>query len=343
MKAFRVESLQSLHRVHFVNEDLTENFFLADTHRERFVAASKQYARRGWVVRVGRADRARRGGLLRRGRAGPCVRPRGQHPHGQLLRLPGGRRRLSLPDEDRRDRVHRGRRAPGRQVRRPAPLRGRPRSGAELERPAAQPPGRGAQAGRRSSTPASWPLPTPSSPGSSCPDGASTRSRPRPSASASPRATARPCSSTCARRGSRTTSWSSPDWSARAAGSTTASAAGCSGRSADASGDTIGFGARRIFDDDRIDAKYLNTPRLTDLQEVDRALRHRPGPARDRPCVPGRHRRGLHRRDGLSPLRRLHRRGHVRHRVRRRPRAGAAPLPARPRGVPRRGDLHLRR
>jgi len=25
-------------------------------------------------------------------------------------------------------------------------------------------------------------------------------------------------------------------------------------------GDTIGFGARRIFDDDRIDAKYLNTP-----------------------------------------------------------------------------------
>jgi DNA primase len=28
----------------------------------------------------------------------------------------------------------------------------------------------------------------------------------------------------------------------------------------DSSGDTIGFGARRIFDDDRVDAKYLNTP-----------------------------------------------------------------------------------
>ncbi len=28
----------------------------------------------------------------------------------------------------------------------------------------------------------------------------------------------------------------------------------------EASGETIGFGARRIFDDDRIDAKYLNTP-----------------------------------------------------------------------------------
>ncbi len=31
----------------------------------------------------------------------------------------------------------------------------------------------------------------------------------------------------------------------------------------DASGDTIGFGARRIFDDDRIEAKYLNTPETT--------------------------------------------------------------------------------
>ena len=28
----------------------------------------------------------------------------------------------------------------------------------------------------------------------------------------------------------------------------------------DSSGDTIGFGARRIFEDDRIEAKYLNTP-----------------------------------------------------------------------------------
>lgn len=31
----------------------------------------------------------------------------------------------------------------------------------------------------------------------------------------------------------------------------------------EASGDTIGFGARRIFDDDRIDAKYLNTSETT--------------------------------------------------------------------------------
>ncbi|WP_246416596.1 DNA primase [Nocardioides luti] len=39
-----------LHRVHFVNEDLTESFFLLDAHRDRFVSATKQYARRGWVV-----------------------------------------------------------------------------------------------------------------------------------------------------------------------------------------------------------------------------------------------------------------------------------------------------
>ncbi len=31
----------------------------------------------------------------------------------------------------------------------------------------------------------------------------------------------------------------------------------------DTSGDTLGFGARRLFDDDRIEAKYLNTPETT--------------------------------------------------------------------------------
>ncbi len=48
----------------------------------------------------------------------------------------------------------------------------------------------------------------------------------------------------------------------------------------DAIGDTIGFGARRIFDDDRIEAKYLNTSETADLQEEPGALRHRPGPPR---------------------------------------------------------------
>jgi DNA primase len=39
-----------LHRVHLVAEDLRENFFLLDTHRTRFVATEKLFSRRGWVV-----------------------------------------------------------------------------------------------------------------------------------------------------------------------------------------------------------------------------------------------------------------------------------------------------
>ena len=38
-------------RIHFVNEDLTEEFFLLDHHRLRFSSSPKAYARRGWVVR----------------------------------------------------------------------------------------------------------------------------------------------------------------------------------------------------------------------------------------------------------------------------------------------------
>ena len=111
----------------------------------------------------------------------------------------------------------------------------------------------------------------------------------------------------------------------------------------DASGDAIGFGARRIFDDDRIEAKYLNTSetpiykKSQVLYGIDLARREI---AR---VVAGRRRRGLHRRDGLPPRRRGHRGRDLRHRLRRRARPGAAPVPARPRGVPRRGDLHLRR
>ena len=41
----------SILRIHFVNEDLTEEFFLLDQHRIRFAASPKAFARRGWVVR----------------------------------------------------------------------------------------------------------------------------------------------------------------------------------------------------------------------------------------------------------------------------------------------------
>jgi DNA primase len=40
----------SLFRIHFVNEDLTEEFFLLDQHRLRFSSSTKAFARRGWVV-----------------------------------------------------------------------------------------------------------------------------------------------------------------------------------------------------------------------------------------------------------------------------------------------------
>ncbi|WGY03988.1 DNA primase [Nocardioides sp. QY071] len=39
-----------LFRIHLVNEDLEEDFFLLDSHRRRFVDAHKAFARRGWVV-----------------------------------------------------------------------------------------------------------------------------------------------------------------------------------------------------------------------------------------------------------------------------------------------------
>ncbi|WP_246004975.1 DNA primase [Nocardioides marmorisolisilvae] len=50
--------MSDIFRVHLVNEDLTSEFFLIPTHQERFDAANKQFARRGWVVQsVERTDR----------------------------------------------------------------------------------------------------------------------------------------------------------------------------------------------------------------------------------------------------------------------------------------------
>ena len=70
----------------------------------------------------------------------------------------------------------------------------------------------------------------------------------------------------------------------------------------DSSGDTIGFGARRIFDDDRIEAKYLNTPETSIYKKSQVLYGTRPGAPRHRPLVAGGRGRGLHRRDGLPPL-----------------------------------------
>jgi DNA primase len=40
----------SLYRVHLVNSDLSPEFFLLEQHRDRFVEADKKFARLGWVV-----------------------------------------------------------------------------------------------------------------------------------------------------------------------------------------------------------------------------------------------------------------------------------------------------
>ncbi len=93
--------------------------------------------------------------------------------------------------------------------------------------------------------------------------GASTRPPPTTSAWGSRRATARRCCATCAGAATARTRRSPPVWSRSAGRPTT----GFRGRLLwpirDPSGATIGFGARRIFDDDRIEAKYLNTPETT--------------------------------------------------------------------------------
>ena len=43
--------MSELHRMHLINEDLIEDFFLIAQHRLRFNACEKQWVRRGWVVR----------------------------------------------------------------------------------------------------------------------------------------------------------------------------------------------------------------------------------------------------------------------------------------------------
>ncbi len=44
-------ALSSLFRIHLINEDLTDDFFLISKHRFRFAGTERQWARRGWVVK----------------------------------------------------------------------------------------------------------------------------------------------------------------------------------------------------------------------------------------------------------------------------------------------------
>ena len=111
----------------------------------------------------------------------------------------------------------------------------------------------------------------------------------------------------------------------------------------DSSGDTIGFGARRIFDDDRIEAKYLNTPETPiykksqvlygiDLARRDIARASQAVVVEGYTDVMACHLAGV--KTAVATCGTAFGDDHAR--VIRR-------LLQRPRGVPRRGDLHLRR
>ena len=111
----------------------------------------------------------------------------------------------------------------------------------------------------------------------------------------------------------------------------------------DLGGDVVGFGARRIFDDDPIEAKYLNTPETPvyrkthvlfglDLAKREIAKRRQVVVVEGYTDVMAMHLAGV-----------PHRRRLLRHGVRRRARQRDPPADGRRLVRPRRGHLHLRR
>ena len=70
---------------------------------------------------------------------------------------------------------------------------------------------------------------------------------------------------------------------------------------ADSRGRVLGFGARRLRDDDPLRAKYVNSPEGELFHKSDDRLRARPLEGRDREAGPRAGRRGLHRRARPAP------------------------------------------
>ena len=111
----------------------------------------------------------------------------------------------------------------------------------------------------------------------------------------------------------------------------------------DLGGDVVGFGGPPALRRRPHRGQVPQHPRDARLPQDARAVRARPGQARDRQAPPGRGRRGLHRRDGDAPRRRAHRRRLLRHGVRRRAHRRDPQADRRRLVRPRRGHLHLRR
>ena len=86
----------------------------------------------------------------------------------------------------------------------------------------------------------------------------------------------------------------------------------------DSTGRTLGFGARKLYEDDTINAKYINTPDTQLYRKNTGAVRHRPCQIGDCEETPGGDRRRLYRCDGHASGRHRHGGRHVRHRIRRR-------------------------
>ena len=260
-----------------------------------------------------------------------------RHPGESLLalfRLPGGWGRLHVPDEDRRAQLCRGGRAPRRQVRRPAAARGRRRPRRPPQGPGSRstrrgPPG-GAGVLRRAAVHARCPRGPPVPAGARVRPGGGRPVRDRLCPARRRRPAHPPAAEGLPRRRS---------------GRRRARGDGAVGvRPLPRT--TVVADPRRQRRHDRVrcatdlrrrpDRREVpQHPRDPDLQEEPGALRHRPGAARHGPVLTGGRGRGLHRRDGLPPGGSANGGRHLRYGVRRRPRAGPAPVPARPRGLPR--------
>ena len=314
----------SIFRIHFVNDDLTDEFFLIDEHRFRFGSAAKKFARRGWMVKsVEETDRAEEVfcAVVDEGHAfvledniltGNCF---GCAEGGDAIAFIQKIEHLSFAEAIEQLaakagvqlRYTEGGYVPGRQKGERTRLVEAHRAAAEFYAEQLLTPAAGGRP----------PIPVRAR--------VRPRGRRRASASATRRTNGRRWSGHLRGRGFS-------DKELITGGLASQGRRGPIDRFRgrliwpirDLTGDVVGFGARRLHERDD-GPKYLNTPETplfkkgsvlygADLAKKEIARRR-----------PGRHRRGLHRRHGLSPGGRRHRDRHLRHVLRRRAHQDPAP------------------